>query len=218
MTYLSSQGRVLGLAELLWNRGTYRALEQGCLVAVTLPENEDNGRVRYHPEAGGLSTPLPQTGLLGVSATLLLSPEPLQLWRGTRNKVGQDQETYIPALPPKSYTTLGKSFPFLSSHPSSDMLIIKAQQEADGSLIVLSGGSAKWLTVRPYPATNATQMRVVIDMGWNETISKQGVEHWAAIWVFLSGFLYRQVLQNIRTTSQRIRAHTFWWTTWAELG
>lgn len=145
MTYLSSQGRVLGLAELLWNRGTYRALEQGCLVAVTLPENEDNGRVRYRPEVGGLSTPLPQTGLLGFSATLLFSPEPLQLWRGTRNKVGQDQETYIPipTLPPKSYTTLGKSFTFLSSHPSSDTLIIKAQQEADDSLIILNGGSAK---------------------------------------------------------------------------
>ena len=78
MTYLSSQGRVLGLAELLWNRGTYRAREEGCLVAVTLPEHEDNGRVRHHPEAGGLSTPIPQTGLLGFSATLLLSPEPLQ--------------------------------------------------------------------------------------------------------------------------------------------
>lgn len=145
MTYLSSQGRVLGLAELLWNRGTYRAREEGCSVAVTLPENEDNGQVRHHPEAGGLSTPIPQTGLLGFSATLLLSPEPLQLCRGTRNEVGQDQETYIPtpALPPKSYMTLGKSFTFLASHPSSDMLIIKAQQEADDSLIVLNGGSAQ---------------------------------------------------------------------------
>ena len=145
MTYLSSQGHVLGLAELLWSRGTYRALEEGCLVAVTLPENEDNGQVRYHPEAGGLPTPVPQTGLLGFSATLFLFPEPLQLCRGTRTKVGQDQETYIPipALPPKSYTTLGKSFTFLSSHPSSDMLIIKAQQEADDSLIVLNGGLAK---------------------------------------------------------------------------
>lgn len=55
--------------------------------------------------------------------------------------MGQDQETHIPipALPPKSYMTLGKSFTFLASHPSSDMLIIKAQQEADDSLIVLNG-------------------------------------------------------------------------------
>lgn len=74
-----------------------------------------------------------------------LSPEPLQLCGGTADKVGQGQKTYVPilALPPKSYTTLGKSFTFLSSHLSSDTLITNAQQEADDSLIALNGGWAK---------------------------------------------------------------------------
>lgn len=123
---------------------------------------------------GACLHPSPKVAFWGLVPCSSFPPKPLQLRGGTTNKVGQGQETYvpIPALPPKSYMTLGKSFTFLSSHPSSDTLITSAQQEADDSLIVLNGESAEWLTVHLYPATNATQMWEAIDMCWNETISK----------------------------------------------